>query len=155
MTAILKTLNLKVCSAKTMGIIRRFAGVKKFLELIPAAQAEGARLGRGEARMLTAAVMHFGRKYNQRILVAQEIKRVASRAGYNTVRREKRAMEKQERAPTHPVAPHSYTIKTLPEIADDPRIATLDPLTPFTLTMTSAVVEGVKRSFQFSTPLEG
>jgi hypothetical protein len=86
-----KLLNLDVLSAKTRSIIRKEEGVRTFTKLVEKAESEGRRLGRGEERKLKAALRYFGERYNQKILLARDVRKAAVAKAYNARRREARA----------------------------------------------------------------
>jgi hypothetical protein len=73
-------------NSKVTGDVRRYAGVKKFAELVPLAQAEGAKLGKAakyadgspmsrDDKMMRNAFIYFAEKHNAEVLEAREIKK--------------------------------------------------------------------------------
>jgi len=90
-----KLLNLEKLSAKTRSIIRKEQGVRTFAQLVEKAENEGKRLGRGDERKLKAALKYYGEQYNKKILLAREVRKVATKAAYNERRREARALTSQ------------------------------------------------------------
>lgn len=83
-----KLLNLEKLSAKTRSIIRKEEGVRTFAQLVEKAENEGKRLGRSDERKLKAALKYYGEKYNQKILIAREVRKHATAQAYNARRRE-------------------------------------------------------------------
>ena len=84
-----RILNLsKTSSPKLWGAIRRYAGAKKMNELVGLALAEGAPLNKialnpdgtrmkKDDKMLYNAMLYFGNKHNEELLVAREIRKAA------------------------------------------------------------------------------
>jgi hypothetical protein len=138
--------------------IRTFAGAGKNFELVPAAQALGAKLGRGELRMFMNALKFFGEKYNSVILDARDAREVAVRKSYNKKRRDatKARNDAKKEAENRTIWGNQgdddpiYTPQTIEKIADLPAIRDLGESDPFSVTVKSAVAANVSRTFQFN-----